>query len=267
MEIEFNCSVSASEPGETVELFRGMGVDAIGLFSPDVGAELKNFLREAVAREMPIGSLSPPWGWIDRALRDLSEVERLKAFIRVAGEAGVGKTLLSCSFVTPASEDERETHRNQVVEIYRAITKTAEAAGVSLCTHTSLRPGIMFGDPQGIDAFLEEIPSERNQLILCCGCAGVAGYDVPALIRHWQDKIGAVHIWNARGNWDKHVETRFDSGELDIFEALKALREIEYTGAVIPEHYPPFSGACGRDMSHGWAVGYLVAMFQALGVR
>ena len=200
-----------------------------------------------------------------RAIEDSSEVDRLLSFIRSASELGTERIMLSCSFGSAQSEDEKKAHFDQVVGIYRTIAKAAEEAGIDLCTHTSShRADIMFGTVEGIDAFLEAVGSERNKLLLCCGCLSVPGWDVPALIHHWGDAIGAVHLFNPRGNREHYDEMRFDLGQLNLFKVLQAFAEVGYRGVLISHEYPAFSGACGKEMSDSWVVGYLRAMLQVI---
>ena len=200
MKIAFICHFPGGQLADALTLYQEMGVDEIDLFANEIDAEVKRFVEEARENGIPVSSLSPRWGWIQRALDDPSELDRLKAFIQAGPELSIERIMLSCSFVKPSSEEEMRTHLDQVVEINREITECAEAAGIDLCTHTTTRPGTMFGTVEGIDAFLEGVGNQRNKLLLCCGCVSAAGWDVPALIRHWDDAIGAVHLFNPHGN-------------------------------------------------------------------
>ena len=269
MRIGFHRRFPDPDIADVLALYREMGVDEIEILMSDADAEIdaqvKDLVAQAKGKGVPVTAISPRWGWIMRALEDPSEIDRLRTFIQAAPELGTERIMLSCSFVAPRSEEERRAHFDQVVGIYRTIAEVAEAEGVDLCTHTSShRADIMFGTVDGIDVFLEGVGSQRNKLLLCCGCLSVAGWDVPALIRHWGDAIGAVHLFNPCGDREHYDEMRFDLGQMDLFQVLQALAEVGYEGVLIPHEYPAFSGVCGKGISDGWVVGYLRAMLHAI---
>jgi sugar phosphate isomerase/epimerase len=237
-----------------------MGVDEIDLFADEVNAEVAMFVEESRAHGIPVTSLSPRWGWVDRALKDPDEPGRLRSFIQAGAGLGIERIMLSCSFVQAPSQAQRQ----RVIDFFRGAAGDAERAAIDLCVHTTTRPSIMFGTPAGIDAFLEDVGSERVRLLFCCGCISVAGWEVNASIRRWKNAIGAVHLFNPRGDWAGYDEMRFDRGQLDMVSVLKTLDEIGYEGILLPHEYPAFSGACGKEISHGWVVGYLRAALQAV---
>lgn len=249
---------------DDLELDRELGIDELDLFSRELDAEVGRFVAQAREAGVPVTALSPRWGWIDRALQDPSELDRLQTFIEAAPRLGTERIMLSCSFVKPESEQQRAVHEQRVIEIYKAAASIAEAAAVDLCTHTTTRPGITFGTVQGIDRFLEGVGSARNRLLFCSGCISVAGWDTPDLIRHWRGAIGAVHLFNPVGTWDHYEEMRFDRGQLDLPAVLSALQGAGYEGVLLPHEYPAFSGTCGEAISDGWVVGYLRAVLQTL---
>ena len=236
-----------------------MGVDEIDLFADEVNADVRAFLAGSGERGIPVTSLSPRWGWIDRALGDPDEPGRLRSFIQAGAGLGIERIMLSCSFVPVQAEAQRQ----RVVDLFRGAAQDAERAAIDLCVHTTTRPGTMFGTPAGIDAFLKDVASERVKLLFCCGCISVAGWDVDASIRRWSDAIGAVHLFNPRGDWEHYDEMRFDQGQLNMVSVLKTLSQVGYEGLLLPHEYPAFSGACGKELSHGWVIGYLRAMLQA----
>jgi sugar phosphate isomerase/epimerase len=249
---------------DKVDLLKDMGVDALEVQTPEVNADVRAFVAQCKERGLAVGSLSPRWGWLDRALKDPGELRVLRSFIRASGELGLGRILLSCSGVQPSSAQAMQAHKDQVAEIYRDMSKDAEAAGVDLCTHTATRPGTAFDTEAGIESFLENVGSRRNRLLFCAGCLSVGDWDVPALARRWREALGAVHIYNHQGDWSGHQEVLFDRGELRVGAVLRALKDVGYQGAVIPEHYPALAGASGKEMSDSWVVGYLRGMLQAL---
>jgi mannonate dehydratase len=243
---------------DALAIEREMGVDEVDLFASQVNDEVKALVAEAKRLGIPVTSLSPKWGWIDRALAHPSELDRLRSFIQADAELGIERIMMSCSFGKGASQAERQADR------FRAVAPDAERAGVDLCVHTTTRPGIPFETVEGIDAFLADVGSERVKLLFCSGCIAVAGWDVTASIRRWRDAIGAVHLFSPRGDWEHYDEMRFDLGQVDMVDVLKTLKEVGYDGVLLPHEYPAFAGPCGQERSHAWTIGYLRAMLQAL---
>ena len=270
MKIGFHQGFPDANMSQILTLYKEMGVDEIGLAMSETDAVVDTAVKDMVAEAANLGvsvtSVSPRWGWIMRALKDPSEVDRMSSFIKAAPELGTEKIMMSCSMMKSESADKRKEHFDQVVGIYKTISKVAESVGIDLCTHTSSQQGgHIFGSVEGIDGFLEAVGSKRNKLLACCGCLSVPGWDVPALIHHWGDAIGAVHLFNPSGNRDHYDEMRFDLGQMDLFAVLKALSEVGYKGGLISHEYPAFSGDCGKQISDAWVVGYLKAMLQVIG--
>ena len=266
MRIGFNGKLDDPAFTGRIDLLREMGVEALDVQAREIDADTKAFVTAARDKGIPVEALAPPWGWTDRALKDQGEIERMIAFIRELPALGIDTMNLSCSVVKPQTDSERQTHLSQLVDVFRTVCPVAEAAGVNLCSHTTLfRRGILFGSVEGVDAFLEGVGSERNKILLCCGCVSAAGEDVPSLIHHWGQSIGSVHLFNPLGNRDHYEEMRFDKGQMDMVQVFRALADIGYDGMLIPHEYPPFQGPTGQAVSDGWTLGYIAALRQTLG--
>lgn len=255
-------------------LFREMGVDVLDVQTAEVTDDVRRFVAQARDRGLPVASLEPRWGWIDRALKDAGEIAQMQRFIQAEAALGIRTLNVSCSMVVAQHEAERQEHFGRVVDIFRQVCAVAEAEGVTLCSHTTMfRRGILFGSVAGVDAFLAAVGSSRNTLLFCCGCISAAEEDVPALARRWKGQIGCVHLFNPRGNRDHYDEVRFDQGQMDMPLVLRTLHETGYDGLLLPHEYPAFGGptgapaSVGREISHGWVIGYLVALRQVLGLR
>ena len=258
-----------SDPGlaERLGILRKMGIEALDIQAEQVDAEVKRFVAQAREQGVPVQSLAPPWGWIDRALKDPQQVEGMIAFIRELPALDVRSMNISCSMVKSETEAEQEAHFQRVADVFRRICQVAEAEDVRICSHITLfRRGILFGTVEGVDRFLATVTSPANRLLFCCGCVSAAGEDVAAMIRHWRQYIGAVHVFNLHGNRDGFQFTRFDQGQMDVIAVLRALKEIGYQGMVLPHEYPAFSGPAGQQIADGWAVGYFTALRQVLAV-
>jgi mannonate dehydratase len=82
-------------------------------------------------------------------------------------------------------------------------------------------------------------------LCLCCGTwleggRELTGKDPEEMIRYFgpQKKIFKIHFRNVSAPLPHFIETFMDDGYYDMYKIMKALREVEYDGIVIPDHIP-----------------------------
>jgi mannonate dehydratase len=117
--------------------------------------------------------------------------------------------------------------------------------------------------------FIDLVPSPYNGLLLCLGCMQEAGEVVPDVIRYFGErkKIFYVHFRNVIGTVPKYTEVFPDEGDGDMVTNLKALKDVNYQGYLVPDHH---FGVAGDDpeyplISRAWQVGYLRGLLQAVG--
>ena len=58
------------------------------------------------------------------------------------------------------------------------------------------------------------------------------------------------------------METFLDDGYMDMLDVMRALREVEFDGAIISDHLPEMIG--GRRAAEAYSVGYMRALVQAV---
>ena len=152
----------------------------------------------------------------------------------------------------------------------------AEKAGVKLACHHDDPPvpallgeTRVLGSPMGMKRLIETVPSEANGLNLCLGTVAEMGVDVPETIRYFgsRKKIHHIHFRNVKGSIPHFEESFIDDGDTDMMEAMRALKEVDYTGTIMPDHTPKVAGdnrwgARGR----AFALGYMKAIMKALDV-
>ena len=70
------------------------------------------------------------------------------------------------------------------------------------------------------------------------------GKDVFEMIRDFggRGKIFEVHFRNVTGPLPRFVETFPDDGYLDMYQVMKALRQVRFSGAAEPDHVPRLAG-------------------------
>ena len=84
-------------------------------------------------------------------------------------------------------------------------------------------------------------------------------------IRHFggQGKLFKVHFRNVSNPmpapWQ---ETFIDDGYQDMHQVMRALREVDYDGCIIPDHIPQMIG--GRRAGLAYSIAYMRALVQAV---
>jgi len=159
----------------------------------------------------------------------------------------------------------------------KQVVPVAEEAGVFIGIHPDDPPvyplgGVprcIFGNFEGYKQALEIADSPNIGMCLCVGCwleggAGM-GKDVVETIRYFGGigKLFKVHFRNVSqpmpAPW---VETFMDDGYYDMHQVMRALREVQFDGAIISDHLPAMLG--GRRAAEAFSVGYQKALVQAV---
>lgn len=158
----------------------------------------------------------------------------------------------------------------------KAVIPIAEKAGVRLALHPD-DPPVPHGIPPLAGAahiassfddyrrIFNMVPSRSNGMLFCQGCVTeMQGVDVYDAIREMGslDKIVMVHFRNVRGEFPRFQETFVDNGDVDMFRAMQAYRDIAFKGPFSLDHSPMFSGA--QIANQAFVVGYMRALIQAV---
>jgi len=91
------------------------------------------------------------------------------------------------------------------------------------------------------------------------------GRDVVETIRYFggQNKLFKLHLRNVTAPMPEgFAETYLDAGYQDMWQVLRALREIDYDGCIISDHLPQMVG--GRYAAEAFSLGYLRALIQSV---
>jgi mannonate dehydratase len=141
----------------------------------------------------------------------------------------------------------------------KAVLPVAEEAGVKLALHPDDPPltkmnGVakIFTHYDGYHRAEQIAAGSRNWgLTFCVGTwsegGGQMGKNVFEMIRDFggRGKIFEVHFRNVTGPLPHFVETFPDDGYMDMYEVMKALRQIRFDGAAEPDHVPKLTGDTG----------------------
>jgi mannonate dehydratase len=158
----------------------------------------------------------------------------------------------------------------------KAMIPTAEKSGVRMALHPDdppMPPGIppLAGGAHIASSFDQYrrifgiVPSPSNGMLFCQGCVKeMQGVDVYDAIRDMGsiDKIVMVHFRNVRGSFPKFQETFVDNGDVDMYRAMQAYRDVGFKGPFSLDHSPVFPGA--EIANQAFAIGYLRALIQAV---
>jgi mannonate dehydratase len=160
---------------------------------------------------------------------------------------------------------------------FRAVLPVAEKAGVKLGLHPDDPPVARMNGVAKIfthhDGYrrAEQLAgaSKHWGLTFCVGTwaegGDQMGKNVFEMIRDFggRGKIFDVHFRNVSGPLPHFVETFLDDGYLDMYQVMKALREVGFHGAMEPDHIPQLAGDKGmRPAGTAYCIAYMRALLR-----
>ncbi len=156
----------------------------------------------------------------------------------------------------------------------KAVVPVAEEVGVKLALHPSDPPvPVLGGVAQLMRSFenfkraMEVYPSDALGLDFCQGCWSEMGTDLHEAIRHFasRGKILYVHFRNVVGAVPKFRESFVNTGDTDMFAALKTYKEAGFDGFIIDDHVPHLVDDTNwGHRSRAYAMGYIQALLDVL---
>lgn len=177
---------------------------------------------------------------------------------------------LPCSF----DKDYHEDHIWKTFTTFvRAVIPVAEKNKVRIGLHPDDPPVDTLGCVARIfrtyDAYERAFSiaaSENFGVCLCIGTWGEGGKqgfgkDPVEAVRAFgaKGKIFKVHFRNVSSTLPKFQETFVDDGYLDMYAVMKALRDVNFDGIIIPDHVP--GGAVGYPAANNaYTLGYMKAL-------
>ena len=131
-------------------------------------------------------------------------------------------------------------------------------------------PRCIFGNASGYQRALDIADSPYIGVCLCVGCwleGGTVGMgcDVIQAIKSFaaQKKLFKVHFRNVSNPMpEPWQETFIDDGYQDMHQVMRALREVEFDGCIIPDHIPQMVG--GNRPGLAYSIAYMKALVQAV---
>jgi mannonate dehydratase len=123
----------------------------------------------------------------------------------------------------------------------------------------------------GIKRFAQLYDSPYHGFNLCLGSTAEGLKDPKTEILpiiKWvgeRNQIFNIHLRNIKGGWNNFQEVYPDNGDMDFVTIIKELREVGYSGMVMPDHLPQHDDDKGGLQAHAFAFGYLKALIAAVG--
>lgn len=170
----------------------------------------------------------------------------------------------------------REYSEDEIWENYasfiREVAPVAEEAGVRIGIHPDDPPGVtiggvprpIFSSFEGYQRALEIADSPNVGLCLCVGCwlegGDSMGRDIFETINYFGSlgKIFKIHFRNVDKPLPHFVETFIDNGYMDMYAVMRALREVDFNGVLIPDHIPMMAG--DERVGTAYSIAYMKAM-------
>lgn len=178
-------------------------------------------------------------------------------------------------YTSPLSHGRRYTEEelwDNYTSFIQEVAPVAEEAGVKIGFHPDDPPGpelggiprCIFSSYDGYARALEIADSPNVGICFCVGCwlegGPGMGKDVLESIRSFgsQNKIFKVHFRNVHAPLPHFIETFVDDGYMDMYKVMKALREINFDGVVIPDHIPTMVN--DPRLGTAFTIGYMKAL-------
>ncbi|MFO0806833.1 MAG: mannonate dehydratase [Gemmataceae bacterium] len=159
--------------------------------------------------------------------------------------------------------------------LLNGLLPVAEECGVTLTMHPDDPPlPVLLGKPrimhsvEGFEKLVRLAPSKSNAICFCQGTFAAMNVDIPATIRRLGPHIKYVHFRDVRGTRESFAETFHDNGPTDMAAAMRAYRDIGFTGPMRPDHVPQLFGEGDGDPGYTmlgrlFAFGYIRGLIHA----
>ena len=202
----------------------------------------------------------------------------------------------SDTYEMPGWEPERMKKINEALKAYEgmdtetfyanmkyfldAIIPVAEKLDIKMAVHPDDPPLPIFGLPKliisrdNVRKYLDLNKSEYNGVTLCTGSLGAKkGADIPAMIREFgsEGRIHFAHVRNLKfeNDTDFYESAHISQyGSLNMYDIIKALHDVKFTGWVRPDHGRMIWNETGRPgyglYDRALGANYLLGLWEAI---
>ena len=174
-----------------------------------------------------------------------------------------------------------EEYWEKLTYFLEKVIPAAKPHDVRMACHPYDPPGLPFGyqgaenwDSPSIFAALKRyesiVDSPYNGFQLCLGTTAEGltnpGAEVLPIVRYLGErgKIHQIHMRNIRGGLGDFQEVYPDEGEMNFFQVMRILRDVQFAGAILPDHMPRHPDDPKSLQSFAFGYGYIKALIQAV---
>lgn len=155
-----------------------------------------------------------------------------------------------------------------------AVIPVVEEVGMKLALHPDDPPvpelgGIarLFDSSEGYKKAFEIAPSPNHGMEFCMGCFSEMGEDVIEALRYFGNdgRLFYIHFRDVQGCVPNFQECFLGEGNVDVVDAMRVLKEVNFDGFIIDDHVPRMiDDSDWRHRGHAHATGYILALVDAV---
>ncbi|MEW5980185.1 MAG: mannonate dehydratase [Acidobacteriota bacterium] len=174
-----------------------------------------------------------------------------------------------------------EDYWERIATFLENVIPVASQHDVKMACHPYDPPGLPLGylgvdnwdSPsifEAIKRYESIVESSYNGFQLCLGTTAEGltrpSVEVLPIVQYLgeRNKIHQIHMRNIRGGLHRFEEVYPDEGEMDFFQIMRILRDVQYSGSICPDHMPRHPDDSAGLQAFAFAYGYLQALIQAV---
>jgi mannonate dehydratase len=174
-----------------------------------------------------------------------------------------------------------EDYWERISHFLEKAVPVAKQYDVRLACHPYDPPGLPFGyqgadnwDSPSVFAAIKRyesiVDSPHNGFQLCLGTTAEGlknpRTEVLPIVQYLggRGKIYQIHMRNIRGGLHGFEEVYPDEGEMDFFQVMRILRDVQFSGSILPDHMPRHPDDPRSLQSFAFGMGYIKALIQAV---